>query len=115
LPPILSRLDHLLGLEKDWDSYGAAPIEPDTARSALGILSQVMSRQREVPFIAPLNDGGLQIEWTRGDIEVGFITRAFQAPVGFTVSHDEDEDWFLDRSDGFARLLRSLGAFDPAP
>lgn len=110
LVQVRDRFDHLLGLEKDWDSYGAAPVENEAVKSALSILERLLRGHDEVPFIAPLADGGVQIEWTHGAIDLGFVVQAGRPPKAFVVSDDAEEEWFLDRADGLSRLLRMLGA-----
>lgn len=69
--PILDRLNELTKLKADWDSYGAQPISNTALVYALGILQITkgnLSQEEEKFesfFIAPIADGGLQIEWSR--------------------------------------------------
>ncbi|MBE9130114.1 MULTISPECIES: hypothetical protein [unclassified Coleofasciculus] len=78
LAPIFKRLKELAQLEADWDSYGAEPVSSVaivTAFELLDALREQLSRKvRELlpQFIAPLVDGGLQLEWSgqQGELEV---------------------------------------------
>ena len=78
LAPSLERLKELALLEADWDSYGAQPVSSAAFIAAFELLDAVkdrLSRKVRDPlpqFIAPLADGGLQLEWSgqKGDIEV---------------------------------------------
>jgi hypothetical protein len=75
---IFERLKELAQLEADWDSYGAKAISSVALVTAFEVLEGVKERlstkvKEPLPqFIAPLADGGLQLEWSRkqGDIEV---------------------------------------------
>jgi hypothetical protein len=75
--PALVRLEELRALDPDWDSYGAravAPIALDQARRLIGAVEESYSGQgsAEPDFIAPVANGGLQIEWCgpRGQLEL---------------------------------------------
>ncbi len=62
-----NRLDEFKSLEEDWDSYGADPISPKAIVTAKNLL-RTCSRP---DFIAPLADGGVQLEWECPDINRG--------------------------------------------
>ncbi len=70
LLPTYQRLAQLTQLEPDWDSYGAAPVSDGAIAAAHEFLS-LMSGQLLRAFaehispytVAPLADGGIQIEW----------------------------------------------------
>lgn len=51
---IKTRLNQLEELQEDWDSYGGTPPTKEALECAHRFLDTL--------FIAPLNDGGLQIE-----------------------------------------------------
>ena len=78
LAPIFERLKELAQLKADWDSYGAEPVSSVALVATFELLDAVKERlsrkvRESLPqFIAPLADGGLQLEWKgqRGDIEV---------------------------------------------
>ena len=76
---LASRLDHLGKLERNWDSYGAEPVSPKAISVAKRVLCRSIAalQQRGAknvhPFaIAPVSDGGVQIEWRgpAGSVEV---------------------------------------------
>lgn len=78
LTSIFERLKELAQLEADWDSYGAKAISSVALVTAFEVLEGVKERlstkvKEPLPqFIAPLADGGLQLEWSgqKGDIEI---------------------------------------------
>lgn len=66
-------------LRPDWDSYGAAPIELQAVQKAETLFSQMINqlsvakREQLHPFdVAPLANGGVQLEWRspKGALEV---------------------------------------------
>jgi hypothetical protein len=58
-----NKLKELSELEENWDSYGALPISKDVIQ----FVGRIMDLLEAEPFICPLNDGGIQIEWELGD------------------------------------------------
>jgi len=72
-----ARLDHLEGLERNWDSYDAEPISPKAISLAKTVVCRSIAAlerhgaKNVYPFaIAPVSDGGVQLEW-RGP--AGFV------------------------------------------
>jgi hypothetical protein len=107
-----SRLNELARLEPDWDSYGAKPISGvaislanrlllDVARRSLELGHEPATRMRPW-YIAPLADGGLQIEW-RSDAGAIEVEIAGDGRFGYLVERNDgqfddsgpltDDDW----------------------
>jgi hypothetical protein len=101
---LLNRLAELLGLERDWDSYGGLPIQGRIAEYVANMLSTLLASQIPPPSIVPTSSGGLQLEWHRlgSHLEIeadpsGEVTFSFRgdhgaAPVGGTVSQTLEMD-----------------------
>jgi hypothetical protein len=75
LKSAMERLDRLAELGPDWDSYGAGPITAEaiaTGRRIVSLLSLVslVAPDLSEPFVCPCNDGGLQLEWHEGGVDV---------------------------------------------
>lgn len=66
------KLNKLLSLPANWDSYGAERIDLQAAITTLQLLTRLMSEEIPLPDIVPVNNGGIQVEWhTQGiDIEI---------------------------------------------
>lgn len=64
----------LATLEKNWDTYGGLPIDPDHIRAARFILDNVMVNDSLPPSVAPTSKGGVQLEWSGGGMEVEIET-----------------------------------------
>lgn len=83
---VRAGLTKLGNLPTNWDSYGASKVESWALISAWNILNGIMRDSTPVPWIVPINDGRVQIEWHIGniDLEIEILT-----PVDFCVSfHD---------------------------
>jgi len=66
---LAARIGELERLEDNWDSYGAKPMAPVT-RSLLPLLiDAVHEAGLPRPYLIPVADGGVQLEWDRADLD----------------------------------------------
>lgn len=69
LGPIFERLQGFTELEPNWDAYGAAPTAPHAIEGARALLEGLCQSypylaRRLAPYsVAPIADGGVQLEW----------------------------------------------------
>ncbi len=91
-----TQLNELLRLDAGWDGDAADPISMDAVHSVVRIIGQISSDLAVPPFVFPLPDGGLQIEWHAGheavEIEVdgeGAAHLLVTDPEGAIVVNDE--------------------------
>jgi hypothetical protein len=61
------RVQELAGLPAGWDSYGSNRIQPAAVDGAVRVLRAADSDLLPTPHIAPVSDGGIQIEWSVGE------------------------------------------------
>lgn len=66
----LARFKPLFALEPNWDSYGAAAIDPKVAVRGLNFLGRVLRRESPAPNVVPTPDGGVQFEWRQSGVEL---------------------------------------------
>jgi hypothetical protein len=66
----LERLNHLLTLPPNWDSYGGKCIYLDDVLRALRLLAAVMGDRTPPPQIVPTSKGGVQLEWHEQGIDL---------------------------------------------
>ena len=66
---IWGSLRELRLLEADWNGYGEQPISHDSISDTIKILHRV-AKGGPAPVVAPMYDGGIQIEWYGEDIEI---------------------------------------------
>lgn len=67
-PHAMATLIRLTKLESNWDGYGGLPPSATVAEKAASILlttRKLSAAKLRGPFIAPLPDGGLELEWQR--------------------------------------------------
>ena len=112
---IAERLDELASLEPNWDGYGAKLIDPAALRQASVVLEDLHGWPLREPEIFPVPDGGVQLEWTSGPVELelefeaGGQSAVFVCDVGHTEQRIDGE---LPRDSALLRLaLVRLAAF----
>ena len=65
-PEAVEKIRKLRDLEPDWDGYGGIPPTEEAVKATAGLLLEtykLTQGQLENPFIAPLPEGGLELEW----------------------------------------------------
>jgi hypothetical protein len=62
----LARIDELTNLQPNWDSYGGPEVQPSAALHAVRLLAAIFQNDVPPPAIVPTSQGGLQLEWHRG-------------------------------------------------
>lgn len=67
---IFAALKQLAQLERNWDSYGALPLNPRAVRRSVGLLASIVPAIAPEPTVVPTRDGGVQFEWHRRGIDV---------------------------------------------
>jgi hypothetical protein len=69
----ISRVNDLLRLPRNWNSYGAPALDIESAKAALELLVRAGIEQTDLPVqIVPTTHGGVQLEWLghSGELEV---------------------------------------------
>jgi|GEM_PF-6650459 len=109
LGDMVDRINDLLALPADWDTYGAPPIEPAHIIDAIRLMTRIISPDGFAPWIAPTVNRGIQLEWQHGDVDVE--ARVDDAGAHLYVGDDdgEDEGDPTRRPDLTARAARALG------
>jgi hypothetical protein len=90
--PILNKVCTLGDLQFNWNSYGAMPIDPETAVAALQILLNALSENDPQPAVVPTSGGGILLEWHVGGIDLEVDVRSpSSVQVAFEVDGQEEE------------------------
>jgi hypothetical protein len=73
---VFKQLDNLKQLPKDWNGYGAQPIDPDTIEAAERFIVDLPDNIITAPTVVPMTRGRLQFEWHLGNrsLELEFET-----------------------------------------
>jgi hypothetical protein len=67
VPLLIDRLRELLSLPRDWDGFGAEPVRTEAVLTSALIVNATLSKGARFPAIIPTVEGGVQLEWRRGD------------------------------------------------
>lgn len=108
LRPVLRNLVELLRLPGHWDAQGAAPIRRDVADDVVSFLSRFLDTHSAAPWVVPLADGGLQLEWHRGGLDIEVAFSADDAPEMHVVDLDSETQWELDPLSEAIETVRPL-------
>ena len=102
LAPAFDRLNSLLDLEANWDTYGANQIKACAVETASNFLRDVAGEfdsapaHRLAPYnIVPLHNGGVQIEWRKADraLEIEFSP---DGNISYLAVLGAEPDWQFD-------------------
>lgn len=108
-PSLLARsrgtLTHLMALEEGWDGYDGLPMLPRVAEHTELFLEQVEAYTSIAPELVPLPNGGVQLEWYIGEVEIEVEIE----PDGTTTI------LFECRSDGQSEEIGLGGSLDLSP
>ena len=102
-PHAATRIRKLSRLEPHWDGFGGSPPTEAAIKATVGLLleaHELTQGSLEGPFIAPLPDGGLDIEW---DMDSGVELMIVVPPTGKRIRFVLDEPTSsgdVDESDG---------------
>lgn len=109
-PSLAGRIRHLKTLEPGWDGYNGLPISEKASENtaALLIIAAFLGARLDDPFIAPLPDGGLEIEWEKDsgpELLVGVPPTGKSAE--FLLEVPSDDGYGYDSTEGFITPMRN--------
>jgi hypothetical protein len=84
--PSLKALTQLLVLPPNWDSYGGRPVDPANVWAVWELLKNIMTDAFPIPSIVPTSQGGVQVEWHVGNVNLEIESRT---PGRFFVSFED--------------------------
>jgi hypothetical protein len=87
-----ARLEALAALERGWLDGQGLPISKDAIQTAESLLFKILDAQLPRPGVFPTREGGVQMEWASGPIELEVVV----SNGGFirVFLEDEDEDGY---------------------
>lgn len=93
------RLSELATLPAGWKGLGSERVSPAAVVDALNFLVDVMRDDTMLPWIGPLDNGGVELVWKRGDLEVEAIFDPVRGERQLLVSDgDSDRDAPIDQA-----------------
>ncbi len=69
LRPAFERMLEFLSLEENWNGYGERPVQEDAVERAVNVLNKICPNGPS-PVVVPTAEGGLQLEWSSGGLEI---------------------------------------------
>ncbi|MGI8855054.1 MAG: hypothetical protein ACR2JW_04835 [Thermomicrobiales bacterium] len=96
----IAQLRGFARLEPDWNSYGAKPVSRDAISVATDLLTHIARIAQARPdFVAPLANGGVQLEWSGAAAEIAVRVSPDQTLAYLSTeggAHTEEHDVPLD-------------------
>lgn len=109
--PTAGKINELLTLPSDWDSYGALPVRTDRAQALWEVLLQVMAPRSVAPTIVPIADGSLQAEWHTGGVDLEIEVTG---PVGVRVYYrGHGAEWEKEFSADLSAVVSAIDEVTP--
>ena len=90
---VSANLDPLLELPHNWDSYGASPVQEETAAIAERTLIQLLRQGVTPPSLFPTPDGGISLDWRTPSIEFALHFRRRGEPLAYFLDEESGEEW----------------------
>jgi hypothetical protein len=95
LRPTVNSVIRALSLPRGWDTYDALPISHRSAEGALTFLATVIDPDSAPPAVVPLADGGVQVEWHRGGLDVEIAFSPNEEPEIYVADQETGNEWDL--------------------
>lgn len=95
----IKRLDHFSLLEPNWDSYGAAAVDP----AVVELMRRAIWAFQVPPTVVPTNSGGIQLEWHTKTLD-----------IELAIYPDGHAEFFLD-DEITGRYVELSGPFETFP
>ncbi len=96
-PEAASRLNAILKLPENWNSYGAVKIRKEAASNAMRLMRWPMIVKVAFPAIVPVPTGNIQLEWHESGIDLeieiapdGFFSISYEDTTGQTKAHNDE-------------------------
>ncbi|WP_163098571.1 hypothetical protein GL267_002965 [Acidithiobacillus ferrianus] len=104
----VKRLNELAELPSGWDSYKARVVSHAALKATFDLLSEVMRDDTPLPWIVPMADGHVQVEWHTHEID--FEIEVVSSTV-LHVFHEDHRTGFTAWEDTLHYDLTQLAEF----
>lgn len=89
----VTALYNILSLESNWDTYGAARINPKVAEAVTDLLTSIMQADSPTPQIVPSSNGNIQAEWHCHNIDLEIEVESKISSHVYYYDHLSKEEW----------------------
>ena len=83
----IEKLNSLLDLDENWDSYGAHRVNVEAVFATIQVLASVLQEDTPLPTFVPTPSGNVQLEWHESGIDLEVEVH----PSGIIEVYFEDE------------------------
>jgi hypothetical protein len=105
---VLKDLGDAVRLPRDWDTYGGVRVSTKSVEDALGFLARFLEPDSSPPWVIPLSDGGLQLEWHRGGLDIEVVFSPGRGREMCVADLSTGSEWELDPSSAAIEAVRPL-------
>lgn len=96
----------IIGLDNNWDSYGAKRISPKVAEAVSDLLCDIMQRTTPSPQIVSSANGSIQLEWHLKGIDLEIEVKSFsKSHVFFEDAQNKEPLWEGDIDVNLSKLV----------
>lgn len=106
--PTLLSLVRMLLLPRGWDTFAARSIAPESVEHALAFLAHTLHPTSAPPAVVPLSDGGIQLEWHRGGLDVEVTFSPDGEPALYVADLESGHEWELNPESEEVEEVRPL-------
>jgi hypothetical protein len=99
-------LQQSVSLPRNWDTYGGSPASVESARDALAFLVETLAVGTAAPAVAPVGEGGVQLDWRQGGLEIEVVFAAGEEAGLYLHDLETGEEWEGPLEEGRLALRR---------
>ena len=105
-------LERLVALQPNWDTYGGLPTTVEHASEALAFLVENLGTRSASPSMAPIGQGGVQLDWRQGGLEVEVLFTSDDERGVYFRDLETGEEWEGDIEEARGRLQKLIPRLD---
>lgn len=107
--PTLEKLNSLLALPENWDSYGGQSISFENAKYAFQLLNFTMEDTTPPPAVVPTAEGSVQLEWHERGIDLeAEVVSPYRICISYEDHRNPESDWEGELTIDLTRLRDAI-------
>ena len=108
----IEKLNSLLYLDENWDSYGAHRVNVEAVFATIQVLASVLEEDTPLPTFVPTRSGNIQLEWHQSGIDLEVeVHPSGMIEIFFEDELDKNEEYESDSFQGSVSDLQLLPEF----
>ena len=107
--PTIDRLEILLTLPENWDSYGAASISFVNVEYAFRLLAFIMGDDTPPPDVVPTSEGSIQVEWHEAEMDLEIeVLLPYRVHVSYKDRRYAEREWSDELTSDLTQLKTAI-------